>query len=255
MKYFKHECDAAFNKKLRKLKRICGAEGYGIYFQIIELIGRDIEKSNFSEWGYLPDEYMNDHEFLAEEVGTTVENLSKTIYACLELNLLEKKGDKERLYCSKVLERADEYTQKLIRQFGNKLESKSEDNPDSVGTTSGQHPDSVVHKKRKEQNRKKQKRREENEKKPTASKKYLLSIPDDDVNAFHQYYEVSVENIKTKGEALHNWLVKNGRTYKNYRAALQDCLLKDFGKRKTEIRKKVRYELDPVTKSYREIPL
>ena len=60
---------------------------------------------------------------------------------------------------------------------------------------------------------------------------YLKNIPEEDLIRFSNTYACNKYQIKTKAESLLLWLEKKGRAYKNYRAGLQDCLLKDFGKR------------------------
>ena len=63
------------------------------------------------------------------------------------------------------------------------------------------------------------------------SPSYLKNIPEEDLIRFSNTYACNKYQIKTKAESLLLWLEKKGRVYKNYRAGLQDCLLKDFGKR------------------------
>lgn len=61
---------------------------------------------------------------------------------------------------------------------------------------------------------------------------YLEKIPESDLEEFTKKYEVSKSKIKEKGQALFFWCKKKGRSYRNYRMALQDALLKDYGLRK-----------------------
>ena len=72
---------------------------------------------------------------------------------------------------------------------------------------------------------------ENNDNKRESTLFYLKNIPEEDLIRFSNTYACNKYQIKTKAESLLLWLEKKGRAYKNYRAGLQDCLLKDFGKR------------------------
>ncbi len=63
-----------------------------------------------------------------------------------------------------------------------------------------------------------------------ASPLYLQKIPEQDIEKFTRYYKVSRAQIINKAESLSLWLIKKGKAYKNYKAALQDCLLRDYGR-------------------------
>jgi len=125
IKWFKHDCDARHDTKLQLLKRKFGAEGYGIYFQLLEIIGSHIEKDNVVDWGYV--EKIHTVETLADECGVTPDKLRSVLVYCNELELLEKRDGK--LFCSKILKRMDEYFQRL--------ESKYKQTPDKLPTNSG----------------------------------------------------------------------------------------------------------------------
>lgn len=75
------------------------------------------------------------------------------------------------------------------------------------------------------------KRRGEKEIPPHKHKKYLLEIPESDLNALREKYEASTSQIKRKAEQMHNYCEAKGRVYKNYRAFLENGLDKDFGRR------------------------
>jgi hypothetical protein len=157
MKYFKHHTDAGFNKKINRLKRAYKAEGYGIYFQIIELIGHDLNADNFEDWGFLPKDYQDDMAYLSDVVMTDPKTLKEVIDFCYQIDLFEKRGD--RLYCQRVLDEADEYTQRLINTMKKKAaeapppkknQKKSQPttkesrvNPDSNGMKSGHTRDNI----------------------------------------------------------------------------------------------------------------
>lgn len=98
-----------------------------------------------------------------------------------------------------------------------------------------------------------EKRSKENirEEKEENSISYLEKIPQSDLKEFIEKYEVSQSKIKEKGQALFFWCKKKGRTYRNYRMALQDALLKDYGlRKKSEVFKPP--EVNPVSEQERK---
>lgn len=92
-----------------------------------------------------------------------------------------------------------------------------------------------------------------------ASKEYLLKIPESDLIAFREKYEASTGQIKRKGEQMHNYCEAKGKTYRNYRAFLENGLDKDFGRRVRRVapvevtRKLSPEELAAVEKTKKEI--
>lgn len=124
MKWFKHE-NTFNNAKIEMLTDKHGILGYGIYFRTLELIASAIEESNPEEWGYLPSIYTT--QYLAKKLQTSEEALDSVFETCFELGLLETKDG--NIYCSKVLERCDDYTQRLLKQNEKKVGTKSEQSP------------------------------------------------------------------------------------------------------------------------------
>ena len=51
MKWFKHDTNTFSNPQVEMLKEKHGVAGYGVYFQLVELIAGAIDKDNLSEWG------------------------------------------------------------------------------------------------------------------------------------------------------------------------------------------------------------
>lgn len=72
------------------------------------------------------------------------------------------------------------------------------------------------------------KNREERE---TSSQKYLLTIPENDLEEFTKKFECTPRQVKAKAEQLFNWCKANGRTKKDYKAFLRNALDRDFGRR------------------------
>lgn len=131
MRWLKHDTNARNDLKIKLLKKKFGAEGYGVYFQLLEIIGEYIEKDNLDEWGMV--NKFHTIETLAEECGVTPEKLREILSFCNEKELLQKKNN--RLYCEKILDRLDEYAERIKAQKPKK--KKSGQNRDSIGTKSG----------------------------------------------------------------------------------------------------------------------
>lgn len=137
MKWFKHDTNTFSNPQVEMLKEKHGVAGYGVYFQLVELIAGAIDKDNLSEWGYLPDVYT--FEYLAKKFCVDFDLLQEIIESCLSLNLVQKKEN--RIFCEQILEKCDEFTEKVKRTIsGSKSDSnptESGNNPESIGTSSG----------------------------------------------------------------------------------------------------------------------
>lgn len=73
-----------------------------------------------------------------------------------------------------------------------------------------------------------EKRREE---KPHAHLDYLINIPPEDLKELNEKFEASTSQIKRKGEQFRNYCLSKAKTYRNYRAAIENALDKDFGRR------------------------
>lgn len=124
MKWFKHE-NTFNNAKIEMLTDKHGIVGYGVYFRVLELVALAIDESNPEEWGYLPSIYTTD--YLAKKLQTDKETLENILSTCHDLELLEYTDKK--VYCPKILERCDDYTQRLLKQTPNKVGTKSEESP------------------------------------------------------------------------------------------------------------------------------
>lgn len=137
MKWFKHDTNTFSNPQVEMLKEKHGVAGYGVYFQLVELIAGAIDKDNLSEWGYLPDVYT--FEYLAKKFCVEFDLLQQIFETCLSLNLIQKKENK--IFCEQILEKCDEFTEKVKRTIsGSKSDSnptQSKENPESIGTSSG----------------------------------------------------------------------------------------------------------------------
>lgn len=60
---------------------------------------------------------------------------------------------------------------------------------------------------------------------------WLTHIPHETLRELGEKYEASPRQIQRKGEELLNYCLAKGKTYKNYRAFLENALNRDFGRR------------------------
>ena len=129
MKWFKHDTDASNDTRLRKLKQKFGMEGYGVYFNLLEIIARKME-DNLDEFGFLPKDW--DDESLLLEFGQTTNTLQTMFDYMCEIGLFEKKQG--RLYNSKIQNRCDDYTARILRRDNYNSLNKPKNNkcPNSV---------------------------------------------------------------------------------------------------------------------------
>lgn len=111
MKWFEHSTSARHDVKLKILKKKFGAEGYGVYFQLLEIIGESIETNNSDDWGFV--DRVHTVETLADEVGIAPKKLREILTLCNEIDLFQKYN--ERLYCHQILNRLDTYARRYAK--------------------------------------------------------------------------------------------------------------------------------------------
>lgn len=133
MKWFKHDTNTFSNPQVEMLKEKHGVAGYGVYFQLVELIAGAIDKDNINEWGYLPEVYSV--EYLAKKFCVEFDLLQEILDTCLSLNLIQKKEN--RIFCEQILEKCDEFTEKVKRSLSGSNKDQIEPTPDSVPSSSG----------------------------------------------------------------------------------------------------------------------
>lgn len=120
MKWFKHDTDTSSDPKIKLLRKKFGIAGVGTYFEINRLIAQNVD-DNVDDWGYLPKEYTDHYELLAEEIG--VEDVQLLYSICTystEIGLLYQHDG--RLLNPKVLLRADRYTEQKAKENSLKLD-------------------------------------------------------------------------------------------------------------------------------------
>lgn len=112
MKWFEHRTTDRGELASKLIKRKFGLEGYGIWNSLIEIIGENMEGDNITEWGFVSKEHTM--ESLAGEIGCSVEKFKEFVRFCDDNLILERRNN--RLFCSFVLDRMNEYARKIVKK-------------------------------------------------------------------------------------------------------------------------------------------
>lgn len=112
MKWFKHETNDRDQVESKLIKKAFGAEGYGIYQMLLEVIGGNVEAENYKNWGFVSS--LHTIETLAEECYVSTDRLKEFLKFCDEKGIFAKKNGK--LFCSLILKRLDNYAEKVQRE-------------------------------------------------------------------------------------------------------------------------------------------
>lgn len=203
MKWFKHHSDAYSNLKLRTVINRHGMKGYGVFWVVNELVaqqgtGQLIPKSKC---------WLEELTYQCRETPEEIQTILRTL---AEIESID----------AEALARGDLYIPKLS-EYGDEYSGRKK----SVGTLSGHYRDVVGL----EENRRDKNRREE---KPHARLEWLTQIPTQDLTELCEKYEASTSQVKRKAEELSNYCKAKGKLYKNYRAFLENALMRDFGRRR-----------------------
>lgn len=112
MKWFKHNSAMRNELEIKLIRSKFGAEGYGIYLALKEVVAENIENDNQDEWGFVHP--LHTIETLAKECDTTPEKLTEFLEYCNEINILEKKDGK--LYDPLIKNELDNFFDRVRRQ-------------------------------------------------------------------------------------------------------------------------------------------
>ncbi len=112
MKWFEHRTTDRNELESKLIKRKFGLEGYGIWNQLQEIIGENMEINNFNEWGYVAEKHTM--QSLAEEIGCDLNKFREFVKFCDGNLILEKKNN--RLFCQFALDRMNEYARKIAKK-------------------------------------------------------------------------------------------------------------------------------------------
>lgn len=133
MKWFKHDTDASNDPKIRKLKKKFGMVGYGVYFNLLELIARKME-NDIENFGFLSDDW--DDESLELEFGLEPNSVRTMFDYFCEIGLFEMRDGK--LYNGKIQGRCDDYTSRMLRN--GQIKPKKKESTNNVRTTTNNVP-------------------------------------------------------------------------------------------------------------------
>ena len=149
MKWFKHMSDMSNDVKIRRVIRKYGAEGYGLYNYIIELIVRKLESNS-----PIPDLEETSHD-IATDMNMDTVVVEEIMWFCIEQGLFEQDEFTGRLVAHKVYKFLDtaQTRNPEIKKMIAKYKEMSETVTDSHGL-------SLPEKKRIEKNRIEQTRKE-----------------------------------------------------------------------------------------------
>jgi hypothetical protein len=107
MVWFKHDSNASFDPKLKKLILRYGPEGYAIYFHCLELIASDVKETNITF------ELNHDAEIIADNLKikgnsniSAIDKVNTIMEYIIELDLFEESQD--HIFCFKLLKRMDQ---------------------------------------------------------------------------------------------------------------------------------------------------
>lgn len=128
MKWFEHQADSSENKKIRRIE-IWGAAlnaefgamaATGWYWRLLEKV------ATHGVMFRLPQDYGLD--LLAADLRTTIEQTTSFLNFLAEINAIDKTvwGKKKLIFCPKLAERADRYTEDLIKKEVNEHEGSGE---------------------------------------------------------------------------------------------------------------------------------
>ena len=196
MKWFQHGSTDRNEIESKLIRSKFGAEGYGIYCSLQEVIAEYVAKENIPEWGFAHP--LHTVETLAQECSTTTEKLQEFLTFCDEKQIFEKRDG--RLFCALILKRLDTFAERTRREFeaGSKL----------VRT----HLAHTI------QNNTKQKKTKQD----TYSS--IASLTDEVCESVASQYSVTPKVVINLREELKLYCQSKGKTYKDYRAALMNWL-------------------------------
>lgn len=168
MKYFSHDCDAGSREWLSMLHEKFGHEGYSLWFQILEILGKEIDKE-FDQFQLGLSQVVRPImkiglKWLSNRVKSSEKAILEFIDFCekhgkYSVARHSKRDGTVTIEVPNFLRSIDEYARKTIRAVC-KARGIS---PDSVLTISGQTPDNVrtlSGQKRREEKRSEEKKRE-----------------------------------------------------------------------------------------------
>lgn len=90
--YFPHFCNARHDRKIKRLRKELGLEGYGIFFMLLEVLREQTDLR-------YP---MNDLDLLADEMGTSEQKV-RIVVCNYQLFEIDRENNKEKFFSPKLL--------------------------------------------------------------------------------------------------------------------------------------------------------
>ena len=221
--YFQHDYNAANDQKILRLRaKFNNAEGYGVYFMILEAMAQE-------ENGCLDNDCIAQ---LSLSYGLAIEQLKAVINYCVEIGLfiLYDGG----LYSKRMIEHKNFRRE---RSLSGKRGAKTRwENSSAIAQPMAQ----PMQRKGKERKEKKNKGNNIIPKHKYSTFEELKNIEEKDIQELVDRYGGNPAFVRSCIENMENWLAKNGKPgkygkpYKNYLAALRDFVKRDALKIKQE---------------------
>lgn len=112
MKWFKHETDDRNKLESKLIRSKFGAEGYGIFQALKEIVAEYVDERTIEDWGLVHP--LHTIETLADECSVSPDRLREFLKFCNEKKIIEKQ--KDRLYYDDMLKRLDDFAARIKRQ-------------------------------------------------------------------------------------------------------------------------------------------
>jgi DNA-binding transcriptional regulator YhcF (GntR family) len=217
MKWFKHDANARHDTKIKLLKKKYGAEGYGIYFQLLEIVAENIKDNNQNEWSFV--EEIHTVETLADESGVSPDRLRKLLRYMNELGLIYHIDHK--LCAPKILRRLDEFSQRRKKDLDvfQREDELSRLGRESIGTESG--TNRALEQIKKRTDKEQIKKREEHT--------LITDLKEKDFEEISTHYGVPLAFVKSKYDDMVNWHDEDPSRHKklNWKATLRNWVKRD----------------------------
>lgn len=213
MKWFEHQTTDKDGIEARLIRKRFGNEGWGVWQNLNEEIGKNMGNENVSEWGCVSSTHTM--ESLAEACYCTLEYFTAFVQYCDEMTILSRRNG--LLFSPFVLERMNEYASRVKTKTDRTKKTKSTEIPYSTEKTettkssaSHTHTQSHTHIK-KEINKEK-------------TFKRIEDLTDDVIRNLGTEIGVSFSDASYTRNKMKDWLAATGKSYKDYRAALRNWI-------------------------------
>ena len=111
IKWFKHDTDASSDIRIVRLERQFGAEGYAIFFKLLEIVGREGDQGRISFVKYPKFVISEDLKIDSKKFEEILKFMGK-IHLCCNKSL-----KRNVLYFPKFKDRVDNYTARVLRKY------------------------------------------------------------------------------------------------------------------------------------------